>query len=574
MQTKKIIGIALVAAMLTSAASISASAVLTADDAASVGVIGSFNGWTEDYAKMSDDDGDGIWEADIIIDEVTTDMIAELYSDNVATGKMGINFKVRLNNDWADSWGDYEEDYDRTYNSQTNMLIPEADVTVGEPLEVLVKFDTTGENNKLWPVTYEIVEESAANYGVIGSFNGWSEDIAKMSDNDGDGIWEAVIEIDEVTSDMIAELYSDNVATGKMGINFKVRKDDDWAESWGDYEEDYDRTFNSQTNMLIPEADVTVGQPLKVKVTLDTTGADFHLWPVTYTIVKDEESKPEESKPEESKPEESKTEESKPEESKPEEPKYYETKVEDYIFYDNTYTKWDKVYAYWYGTTEGTIGYNDNFDVLGRNVFVQDKFPGMAMEKVEGTEYWRVLRPFGADHIIFNNGYSDDEVKADFRANKATKAFTITQYQTTEILYDDKTDGGKVYAVAEGTTTEHPDGGGGANALKNKYVVAATEGAAVYTTATYTGPFTSEKFGEEEIKGNEVDGKKDGDGKQQVSTDGNGGNGNGNGGNGNGGSGDSVPATGDAGMAVGFAAISITALGAAVLASKKKEEQE
>ena len=224
MQTKKIIGIALVAAMLTSAASISASAVLTADDAASVGVIGSFNGWTEDYAKMSDDDGDGIWEADIIIDEVTTDMIAELYSDNVATGKMGINFKVRLNNDWADSWGDYEEDYDRTYNSQTNMLIPEADVTVGEPLEVLVKFDTTGENNKLWPVTYEIVEESAANYGVIGSFNGWSEDIAKMSDNDGDGIWEAVIEIDEVTSDMIAELYSDNVATGKMGINFKVRK--------------------------------------------------------------------------------------------------------------------------------------------------------------------------------------------------------------------------------------------------------------------------------------------------------------------------------------------------------------
>ena len=134
--------------------------------------------------------------------------------------------------------------------------------------------------------------------GICGSFNGWgaTPDVV-MTDDDGDGIWEGTVEIDNVTEDMIQESTEDKgsagvVSRGYSGVKFKVRLDNVWGTSWGDYEEAYDRTENSQTDCCAKEA--VAGQPLTIKVKLDTTtlASDtltvddddaYALWNVTYT---------------------------------------------------------------------------------------------------------------------------------------------------------------------------------------------------------------------------------------------------------------------------------------------------
>jgi hypothetical protein len=170
MKKSKILGIALVAAMAASVAVVNASA-LSADELKthSVGICGAFNGWgaTPDVV-MTDDDGDGIWEGTVEIDNVTEDMITESTEDKgsagvVSRGFSGVQFKVRLDNEWGTSWGDYEEAYDRTENSQTNCCAKEA--VAGQSLTIKVKLDTTSlasdslpvdddDAYTLWNVTY------------------------------------------------------------------------------------------------------------------------------------------------------------------------------------------------------------------------------------------------------------------------------------------------------------------------------------------------------------------------------------------------------------------------------------
>ena len=170
MKKSKILGIALVAAMAASVAVVNASA-LSADEMKthSVGICGAFNGWgsTPDVV-MTDDDGDGIWEGTVEIDNVTEDMIQESTEDKgsagvVSRGFSGVQFKVRLDNEWGTSWGDYEEAYDRTENSQTDCCAKEA--VAGQSLTIKVKLDTTtlasdtltvddDDAYALWKVTY------------------------------------------------------------------------------------------------------------------------------------------------------------------------------------------------------------------------------------------------------------------------------------------------------------------------------------------------------------------------------------------------------------------------------------
>ncbi len=112
------------------------------------GVVGSFNKWGNDGSHdipMTDEDGDGVYEADIVIDEVTEEMYSEATMDNghgeqVARDMYGITFKVRVGEDWTDSWGTYEPTYERTYNSQTNCC---AECEVGDSIIIHVQFDTT-----------------------------------------------------------------------------------------------------------------------------------------------------------------------------------------------------------------------------------------------------------------------------------------------------------------------------------------------------------------------------------------------------------------------------------------------
>ncbi|MBQ8134058.1 MAG: hypothetical protein IJ192_06625, partial [Clostridia bacterium] len=140
--------------------------------------------------------------------------------------------------------------------------------------------------------------------GVTGSFNNWGQDSndIPMTDADGDGIYEGVIDIEKVTADMIVNQYTldtngNNVLTGKKGITFKVRLDGDWTDSWGEYEPAYVRTWNSQTNFC---TEVKEGSHVKITVKLDTTKnhpdaiaageigandpADYTLIPVTYSV--------------------------------------------------------------------------------------------------------------------------------------------------------------------------------------------------------------------------------------------------------------------------------------------------
>ena len=172
MKKSKILGIALAAAMVSSVAVVSVSALEKEEmKDHTVGIVGSFNGWANDgEVPMTDDDGDGIYEGTIVIDSVTKDMIGAQQTDKgptggvVETGKVGVQFKVRLDGTWGTSWGDYEEAYDRTENSQTNCCV---EATEGEALTIKVKFDTVNalvhdedmpeEDYKTWPVTYEKV---------------------------------------------------------------------------------------------------------------------------------------------------------------------------------------------------------------------------------------------------------------------------------------------------------------------------------------------------------------------------------------------------------------------------------
>ncbi|MBQ5562350.1 MAG: hypothetical protein IIT39_03075, partial [Clostridia bacterium] len=147
--------------------------------------------------------------------------------------------------------------------------------------------------------------------GITGSFCGWGTvndaPVADVAMTNNNGVWEATIDLPEVTSDMVVEQATMDDGTGGQvartdvvgtAVTFKIRLNGDWADSWGDYEPAYDRTWNSQTNCAVS---ATVGQPLKFKVQLDTTKvvtgssitdpADpdaWNVWPVTYEVVASE----------------------------------------------------------------------------------------------------------------------------------------------------------------------------------------------------------------------------------------------------------------------------------------------
>ncbi len=162
--------------------------------------------------------------------------------------------------------------------------------------------------------------------GVVGGFNDWKDDIA-MTDDDGDGVYEAIVDIKEVKKEWITEWSQDDKPQGKNYLQFKVRLDGAWDASWGMYEPEHVRTQNSQSNVYVKEA--KEGEPIKFKVLFDTKhndpaavaagyeDLDFEFLYVTYEIVKDEA--PAEESKEEAPVEESK-EEAPVEESKEEAP--------------------------------------------------------------------------------------------------------------------------------------------------------------------------------------------------------------------------------------------------------------
>ena len=541
MQTKKIIGIALAAALVGSMAAVAATSVSAVDsveadfslEGHSVGIIGGFNSWGSDIAEMTDADGDGVYVGVV---------------NNVAAGDT--EFKIRLDGAWDYSWGEYEADYDRTFNSQTNCKISTTEAT-----DLIVLLDTNGDDANIWAVKYFTVENEGGDttpqfstLGVIGGFNSWGGDVA-MTNNGG--------------------IYSAAIGDLEAGTEFKVRADGAWDLSWGAYEADYERTQNSQTNCKVTE------DAKNVQVFLDTNGSDYQIWTLAFAYTNDAgeivvvdtgingqtaEQSPEES-PEESPKEESPKEES-PEESSKEESKEgpRDSTIKDYVFFDNSKTKWDEVYAYWWEKDYSkTTDYKG--DLWGcEEVDVQDsatgetkkgynptKFPGTKMTQVPGTDIWQVKVPFGATSIIFNSGKSDTQIEAGEKG-----------YQTADLKFNDAENAGQVYTVD--TTVEPKAGRGKKEATKFKY----TEGA----WSAYDGQFVQEKI-EKEVshestpaassKADSTSSKAAGGTTNTASTTG---------------TTVDAPQTGSVAMAVAFVTIATAALGAVVLAAKKKRDEE
>lgn len=606
MQTKKILGIALVASIVASMGAVAATSAFAAEDASAhtFGVIGGFNEWGGDVA-MTDEDGDGVYVG--VVD------VAGTYE-----------FKVRADGAWDLSWGTYEADYDRTQNSQTN-----CNVTVAEGEKLVVMLDTTKVDDAakanadsvvnedgfdfaedgvdFWPVTfYTFTPQTAVNsFGVIGGFNEWGGDVV-MSDDNGDGVYEAVVK-----------------ATGSF--EFKVRADGAWDLSWGAYEENYDRTQNSQTNFSV---EVPEGKDMLVKI--DTTkvadeavanaesavnedGFNFaedgiEYWPVTYTFVDAKADEPSQTSEEPSQaseepsqtseePSQVSTEEPSQVSEEPSkvEPATKTTTVTDYIYFDNSKTKWEKVYAYWWHSDYAkTVDLENNLygavektNEDGTTGYEPVAYPGTEMLQIEGTDIWQARIPFGAQKIIFNSGVSDAQV-----------AEGVEAFQTDDLSFDAEANAGQIYTIViEDETDVKSSFKKGRGVEKTKYKAKAGDWSA------YTGKFTAETIESlvdpselPSTPSNENSNKSSEDSttpNTQVSNNGNAGtvtpnnnnsnstNSNNNNSTNNAGNtgttangNSNAVSTGDVAMGVVFAAVAAAALGAAVIASKKKTAQD
>ena len=206
------------------------------------------------------------------------------------------------------------------------------------------------------------------------------------------------------------------------------------------------------------------------------------------------------------------------------------------------------------------------------------------MTQIEGTDIWQARVPFEADFIIFGSGKSDEQVQSG-----------EIGYQTKDLTFDPIANAGQVYVVDAKPTGDNPNAkdanptpGRGIEKTKYKYNVGEWK--------AYDGKFMSETIGEvpvtpvddnskpddttsapDDTTSTPVDDKKGNTNTNTNTNTNNGSTNNGstnNGSTNNGGnSGTSTPVnTGDATMPVAVAAVAALALGAAVIASKKKVE--
>ena len=98
-----------------------------------------------------------------------------------------------------------------------------------------------------------------------------------------------------------------------------------------------------------------------------------------------------------------------------------------YVYYDNSETKWDKVYAYWWGGLA--------FNSFTRDPYYFTEWPGFEMERLGSSDIYRVIAPWGNTGIIFDSGVTDKEV-----------AQGKTAFQTTDIPYTNDLIG-KLYKI-------------------------------------------------------------------------------------------------------------------------------
>ena len=409
----------------------------------SFGITGTFTSWGNDSEKgeipditMTDADEDGVF----------TGVVCGL-------GEGLHEFKVRADNSWDDSWGEYEYALEKTMNSQTN-----CSVSVTSESDLIVTFDTRGKNSSTWQInSYSTEELTVSKYGLTGTPNSWGENDIPMY---------------ETSQGKYIGIFKD-VPAGKQ--EFKVRATESWSENgepcnWGPYDEDKDCTQNTISNIS-----VELENKSDIIVQFDTTSGDDEdsmcLWPVSYMIMSDGKLVSAEF-----------TGKEKPPVVVPEtESDYHVTDRSDYLFFDNSQTKWDKVCAYWWHPD-----YARTFDLESKDfgcvrVTTEDgtegympvEFPGTDMTNIPGTDIWQIRIPYNAQYIIFNNGHSDKEVENGAEG-----------YQTKDLPLDTALNAGKIWTINVNGGIET---GRGVEKTKHRYQMGAW--------GDYDGEFISEEIG-------------------------------------------------------------------------------
>ena len=119
---------------------------------------------------------------------------------------------------------------------------------------------------------------------------------------------------------------------------------------------------------------------------------------------------------------------------------------ENFIYFDNSKTKWDKVYAYWW-------------DAIPTNKIsgglYGGEWPGVELEKIEGTDIYRLVMPMGPTQIVFSSGVKDEDVEKG-----------VIAYQTENMDYDDQKNAGQIFRI---DTSMEPKPGKKKEKTKFKY---------------------------------------------------------------------------------------------------------
>ena len=123
--------------------------------------------------------------------------------------------------------------------------------------------------------------------------------------------------------------------------------------------------------------------------------------------------------------------------------------IMNYFYFDNSETKWDKVYAWWWGDKPVN-------KITGEEWYgVKGPWPGVEMEKIGDTDIYRVVVPLGDFGLVFSSGVTDEEIENG----------TIG-YQTKDLTFNSNYNAGQIYTI---DTSVEPKPGRGIEKTKYKY---------------------------------------------------------------------------------------------------------
>ena len=123
--------------------------------------------------------------------------------------------------------------------------------------------------------------------------------------------------------------------------------------------------------------------------------------------------------------------------------------VMNYFYFDNSETKWDKVYAWWWGDKPVN-------KITGEEWYgVKGPWPGVEMEKIGDTDIYRVVVPIGDLGLVLSSGVTDEEIENG----------TIG-YQTKDLKFNSNINAGQIYKI---DMSEEPVPGRGIEKTKFKY---------------------------------------------------------------------------------------------------------